>query len=134
MSQENVDTVKSLYQQWARGDYDNREPFAEDLDFQMSGSVWLQPDPITARGIEGMARVWREVLRDWDDFHAGPLEELVELGDQIVVLNRLIARGKETGIEVDAPRGAVFTFEGGEIKRLLLADRDEVLQISGLPK
>lgn len=134
MSKEDLDTVKSLYEQWGQGDYHNREPFAEDLDFQMSGSVWLQSDPVTARGIDGMARVWREVLRDWDDFHAGPIEEIIEVDDQIVVLNRLVARGRHTGIEVNAPRGAVFSFEAGKIKRLLLADRDEVLEISGLSR
>ena len=132
MTHENVAIVKSLYEQWSRGDYDDRQPFAEDLDFQMSGSVWLQQEPVRARGIDGMSSVWKEVLRDWDDFHAGPIEELIEVGDQIVVLNRLVARGKQTGIKVDSARGAVFTFERGKITRLFLADRDEFLEAVGL--
>lgn len=132
MSQENIDTVKLLYEQWSQGDYDNRDPFAEDLDFEMAGWVMLQSKPIKARGVDGMASAWREVLQVWDQFRTGPIEKLIETEDQIVVLSRLIARGKHSGVEVDAPRGALFTFREGKIARLLLADREGVLKAAGL--
>jgi ketosteroid isomerase-like protein len=132
MSRENVEIVRLLYGQWGEGEFGNREPFAEDLDFEMSGWVMLESKPIKARGVDGMASVWREVLRGWDHFRTGPIEELIEAGDQIVVLSRLVGRGKRSGIEVNAPRGAVFTFREGKIARLLLADREEALEAAGL--
>jgi len=132
LSQGNIDIVKLLYEQWSQGDYDNRDPFAEDLDFEMSGWVMLQSKPIKARGVDGMASVWREVLQGWDQFRTGPIEELIETGDQIVVLSRLVARGKHSGIEVNAPRAALFTFREGRITRLLLADREGARKAAGL--
>lgn len=132
MSQENVDIVRRLYEEWSQGNYDNRAPFAEDLDFEMSGWVMLKSKPITARGIDGMASVWREVLRDWDDFHTGPIEELIEVGDQVVVVTRLVARGRKSGAEVNSPRAALFTLGEGKITRLLLADREEAFKAAGL--
>ena len=132
MSQENVEIVRLIYGEWAQGDFSNREWFDADLDFEMSGWVMLEADPIKARGIDGMASVWREVLRGWDDFHTGPIEEVIEAGDRIVVLSRLVGRGRRSGVEVDARRGAVFTFQGGKITRLLLAGREEALEAVGL--
>ena len=132
MSSENVGVVRLLYGEWVQGDFSNREPFHEDLDFEMSGWTLLQSDPIKARGVDGMARVWREVLGGWDDFRTGPIEELIEAGDQVVVLSRLVGRGRRSGVEVDAPRGAVFTVREGKITRLFLADREEALEAAGL--
>jgi ketosteroid isomerase-like protein len=132
MSRENAEIVRLIYKEWGKGDFGNREPFDEDLDFEMSGWVMIQSDPIKARGIDGMAGVWREVLRGWDDFRTGPIEELIEAGDQIVVFSRLVGRGRRSGVEVDARRGAVFTFREGKITRLFLADREEALEAAGL--
>lgn len=134
MSHENAETVRMLYGEWARGDFGNREPFAEDLDFELSGWAMLQSDPIRARGVDGMARVWREVLQGWDEFRTGPIEELIEAGDQIVVLSRLVGRGARSGVEVDARRGAVFTFREGKIARLFLTGREEALEAARLAR
>ena len=132
MSQENVEVVRLLYGQWGEGDFGNREPFHEDLDFEMPGWVLFESKPIKARGVEGMTSVWREALQEWDDFRTGPIEELIEAGDHIVVLSRLFGRGRRSGVEVNAPRGAVFTFREGKITRLLLTDRAEALEADGL--
>ena len=132
MSRENVAVARLIYASGPQGDFSNREPFDEDLDFEMSGWVMFESDPIKARGIDGMASVWRKTLQDWDDFHTGPIEELIEAGDQIVVFNRVGGRGRHSGVEVDSRRGAVFTFRAGKIARLFLADREEALEAMGL--
>ncbi len=79
-----------------------------------------------------MAAVWGEALGAWDGFHTGPIEELIEAGDQIVVFNRLVARGRRSGVEVDARWGAVFTFRDGKITRFFLANCEEALEAAGL--
>ncbi len=132
MSAENVEVVRRIYDGWSRGDFDDREAFAEDLDFEMSGWVLLQSGSVKARGIDGMAGVWREVLRGWDDFRTSPIEELIEAGDQIVVFSRIGGRGRISGVEVYSQRGAVFTFQDGKIARLFLTDREEALEALGL--
>ncbi len=132
MSQENVEIVRRIYDEWSRGKYGNRDAFAEDLDFEMSGWVLLQSAPIKARGVDGMASVWREVLRGWYDFRTSPIEKLIEAGDQIVVFSRVGGRGRISGVEVDSQRGAVFTFREGKIARLFLTSREEALEAAGL--
>jgi len=130
MSQENVEIVRRLYEQWVDGDFSNREPFAEELDFEIEGAI--VPDPVRTCGIDGMAKAWREILGAWDNWRTGPIEELIEVGDRIVVFSRIGGRGAQSGAVVDAPRAAVFTFRGGKIVRLFLADRDKALEAVGL--
>lgn len=128
----NAELVRRIYDEWRRGDFSHREGFSEDLDFEMSGWVMFQSEPIRARGVDGMADIWREVLSGWDDFHTSPIEELIEVGDRIVVFSRVGGRGRQSGVEVDSQRGAVFTFQDGKIVRLFLADRDEALEAARL--
>ena len=130
MSQENVEIVRRLYDQWVQGDFSAREPFDDELDFEIARSIF--PDPVRAHGIDGMAKVWRATLQAWDDWHTGPIEELIEAGNHIVVFNRIWGRGRQSGAEVDAPRAAVFTFRGRKIARLLLTDREHALEAAGL--
>lgn len=132
MAHENAEIVRQIYEEWAQGEFGNREPFHEDLDFEMAGWQVFQSDPVTAHGIDGMAQAWGDVLTDWDDFHTGPIEELIEVGNRILVFNRVGGRGRRAGIKVDSQRGAVFTFRGGKIVRLFLGGRDEALQAAGL--
>ena len=130
MSHENVEIVRRLYDQWVQGDLSNREPFDEELDFEVDGSII--PESVKAHGIDGMAEAMRKSLQAWTDWHTGPIEKLIEAGDQIVVFNRIAGRGRHSGAEVDASRAAVFTFRGGKITRLLLTDRDKALEAVGL--
>ena len=130
MRQENEEIVRRLYDQWAQGDFSAREPFGEDLEFEIEGSI--VPDPVRARGVDGMAKAWRENLEAWTDWHAGSIEELRETGDRVVVVNRIWGRGKHSGAEVSERRAAVFTFRDTKIVGLLLTDRDRALEAAGL--
>jgi ketosteroid isomerase-like protein len=130
MSQKNVEIVRRLFKQWSQGDFSNREPFAEDLDFEIEAAI--VPDPVRTCGIDGMATAWREILGAWDSWRAGPIEELIEVGDRIVVFSRIGGRGAQSGAVADAPRAAVFTFRGGKIARLFLTDRNQALEAVGL--
>ena len=131
MSQ-NAEIVRALYEEWNRGEFGSREPYADDLYFEVRGSAWL--DPITAHGIDGMAAAWRAILPAWDHFETGPIDELFDAGDTIVVLNTVGGRGRLSGARVDAPRAAVFTFRNGKIASLLLTDPVEARRVAGLPE
>jgi ketosteroid isomerase-like protein len=124
---EKVEIVRQLCEEWGRGDFSNREPFAEDLDFEIEGAI--APDPVRTCGVDGMANAWRETLRAWRDWRTGPIEELIEVGDRIVVFMRVVGRGAHSGAVVDAPRAAVFTFRGRKIARLFLTDRGKALEV-----
>ena len=117
----NAQVVQALYGKWSEGDFSGQQPLDEDVDFEVSGWQMLQAGGVKARGSTVLAEVWREVLGAWADFRTGPIEELIEVGDRVVACSRLIARGRETGIEVSAVQ--LFSLQPGR-RGLLVADRD----------
>ena len=115
MSSENVEIVRRIYEGWSRGDYSNAEFFDEDIEFDMVD--W--PHPAKSRGVAAMAETWRTTLGAWTDFRSIPTE-FVEYGHNVLVLNRIQGRGRESGAEVSADTASVFTFENGKVVRLAL--------------
>jgi ketosteroid isomerase-like protein len=115
MSEENVEIVRRVYEGWSRGDFSRTEHFDPNIDFELVD--W--PAPGRARGIEEMARVWRETLSAWFDFRAVP-SEYSDYGSKILVLNHIEARGKGSGADVSALTATLWTVEGGKVVRLAL--------------
>jgi ketosteroid isomerase-like protein len=115
MSEGNVEIVRRIYEGWSRGDFSNPEFFDEDIEFDMVD--W--PHPAKSRGVAAMAETWRTSLGAWEDFRSIPTE-FVDYGRNVLVLNHIQARGRESGAEVSAHTASVFTFEGGKIVRLAL--------------
>ena len=132
MSRENVEVVRDLYAGWSEGDFRRRlESFDQDLQFVVDGTV--TPTPGEWRGVEGMREAWREFLSSFEGYRTGPIEHVLESGDQVVAFNRLHGRGKRSGIDAGSPlRAAVFTFRRGTIVRLLLTDLQGALEAVGL--
>src|SRR3954471_8563756 len=115
MSQENVEVVRRVYAEWARGDFSAGELFDPDVEFDMVD--W--PGRDSSRGIEEMARAWQESLAAWDDFRAEPTE-CAEPGPFVVVATHVTARGKGSGALVAADTATVWTVEAGKVVRLAL--------------
>jgi ketosteroid isomerase-like protein len=115
MSEENVEIVRRVYEGWSQGDFSRIDHFDPNIDFEMID--W--PAPARARGIEEMARVWRETLSAWNDFRAVP-REYGEYGSKVLVLNQIEARGKGSGADVSALTASLWTVEGGNVVRLAL--------------
>ena len=132
MARENVEVVRELYASWSQGDFRARlDGFDEDLRFMLDGAITQTPGEW--RGVEGMREAWREGLSAWEGYRSGPIEHLMESGDQVVAFNRMHGRGKHSGVET-ASRvwAAVFTFRQGKIVRLLLTDLRGALEAVGL--
>jgi ketosteroid isomerase-like protein len=115
MSQENVDVVRRVYEEWSLGDFSAGELFDADVEFDMVD--W--PGRDRSRGIREMAQAWQESLAAWDDFRAEPTD-FIEIGRYIVVPTHVTARGKGSGVAVTADTATVWTFEAGKVVRLAL--------------
>ena len=127
MSQENVEVVRTIYRALERGDYSSNEWADPDIEF-------VAPhEERTLRGVEAMQRSWREFLSAWKDFKAEP-EEIIDAGEQVLVLDKLGGRGRGSGVPADGLRGAsLFTFREGRVVRLAqYTDRAEALEAAGL--
>ncbi len=127
MSQENVEIVRSIHAPWTKGDFSSSEWADAEIEFR------TPDDERVSRGVAAMGRRWGEWLGAWDDFAASP-EKLVDVGDQVVVMNRFRGRGKGSGTPLaDFPGAALFTLREGKVVRLILyTDFEEALEAAGL--
>ena len=111
MSQRNVELVRA-----AMADYNEKGPEAIlaliDSDFVAVVPPSLSVEPDTYRGFEGMRRyfeLWSEVM---DDVRFLP-KEFIDAGDRIVVPFRVVARSRETQLELEQHAVHVWTLRDG---------------------
>src|SRR4051794_23445827 len=129
MSQENVQIVRSVYDDWARGDFSRGEVFDPEVEFDMVD--W--PEGSRSRGLDEMRRVWLAALSAWDDFRAEATDFIDAREGTVVVLNHVSGRGKGSGAAVDADVASVWTLDGGKVVKLALYwDCDKALEAAGL--
>jgi ketosteroid isomerase-like protein len=70
--------------------------------------------------------------KHWEQIRFEP-QEYVDAGDQVVVVARLIGRGKKSGVEVAHTWAYVWTVRERKILRMVgYADRDQALDAVGL--
>jgi ketosteroid isomerase-like protein len=92
MSEENVQIVRRVYEQWSRGDFSGGDAFHPEVEFEMVD--W--PGRDRSRGLGEMREAWLASLSAWDDFRAEPTGFL-ENDPHVVVLTHVTARGKGSG-------------------------------------
>jgi len=100
MSQENVEVVRSIYAAWERDDFSSAEWAHPEIEYVLADG----PEPGSWRGIAEMAEGWRNFLDAWEEWR-GEVDEYRELDDErVLVLFRLIGRGKTSGMELGQMR------------------------------
>jgi ketosteroid isomerase-like protein len=133
MSQGNVDAFKQAIEAYNRRDVD---AFLDDLDpeVELHGALQalLESEATVYRGHEGV----RQWVRDIDEALAAirlDLPEIRDLGDRIVAIGWLRARGKASGAETESPFGCVVEWRNGKATRVLsFLDPEEALEAAGL--
>jgi ketosteroid isomerase-like protein len=134
MSQENVEIIRGMYAAWLAQDIRAvYETFDEDIE--------LNPDPEaswvgigqTYRGLEGIKSYMAAVYDAFEDYRP-EVEELMDLGDQVLTLAIEHGTGRGSGAEVEASRTAhVWTLRDGKAVQLdLYLERGEALKAVGL--
>jgi ketosteroid isomerase-like protein len=73
-------------------------------------------DSGTYRGHEGVIDAWREWLEQWDDYRA-EVEELIDCGDDVLVVARERASGAGSGARVSSRVYAVIAVRDQKITR-----------------
>jgi ketosteroid isomerase-like protein len=127
MSQENVELVRSILADWARGDYSS-------VDWADADIVFRGGDGRESRGLDELAREWREFLTAWDRFATTP-ERFIDVdGDRVLVLVRFEGRGRASGAPTTAfTGGQMFTLRAGKAVVLeLYSSTKEALEAAGL--
>jgi ketosteroid isomerase-like protein len=109
MSQENVETVKRIYADWARGDFSSTDWADLEIAFSVPG-----PEP-TEHGIEPMGRAWASWLRAFKGFKV-EARAFHDAGEKVVVEQAFHGEGRGSGISLDEISGAaVLTLRDGKV-------------------
>jgi ketosteroid isomerase-like protein len=131
MSQDNVEFLRGIYEEWGRGDY-SREFFASDVASHAHGFVDIEGD---REGLENVLEAQREWLRQWERPFKVEAEEYIPAGDAVVVLVRWRGTGRGSGVELEAEGAHVWEIRDGEAARWdVYRDRDEALADAGVTR
>jgi ketosteroid isomerase-like protein len=129
----NLDLVRSIYADWARGDFSK-------ADWADPNVEWVSPERLElgrSTGLDGIAAAFREWATTWEDFRI-EADEFIEVdADRVLVLVHCAGRGKMSGVDVGQLPGstAVFYLRGGKVLRYITYwDRDRAFADVGLKK
>jgi ketosteroid isomerase-like protein len=128
----NVEAVETIFEAWNRGDFEGViAGTAEDFEW-IPVTVSTIEGETAFRGREGFRRFFEQWGNTWETWDV-QLQECRELGDRVVALGRVHARGRGSGVELDQPAAYVFDFRGGELARgESFFDQDEALAAAGV--
>jgi ketosteroid isomerase-like protein len=132
MSQEHVEIVRRICQDWERGDFSSAEWAHRDIEWVIADG----PAPGRWTGKDGMAAGFRGLLSAWEEWRV-ETNEFRELDDErVLVLVRAKGRGRTSGLEVEqtGAKGAnLFHIGDGKVTRFVLyLDRGNAFDDLGL--
>jgi ketosteroid isomerase-like protein len=106
-----VERLRRYYELWRNEEYEAARDLLFDPEIELVQPRELPGGTGVYRGYEGLGRALREGLEAFEYYHPEP-EEFAFGGNTVVVTVRLLARGRQTGMEVDARLGHLFVFRG----------------------
>jgi ketosteroid isomerase-like protein len=130
VSAQNVQIIRQMVEAFNERDFEgmaqNMEPDAElyPLRAQLEGKIY--------RGHDGLREMLADFDQDWE-FVRMDAEEYREAGDHVVVLGRLGARGRTSGVDLDVPMAFVWRLrEGKVVHARSFSEQAEALRDAGL--
>jgi ketosteroid isomerase-like protein len=111
MSQENIEIVREGYEHFNRGDIDWMvERMTPDISWTDSTVI---PGAKTHRGTDEVRTYLESFDRIWEEARFEP-EEFREHADKVLVLARFVARGRQSGADVDAALAHLYEMRDGK--------------------
>jgi ketosteroid isomerase-like protein len=131
MSQENVEWVRESYAAWGRGDMAAVEALSQN---RLASNFEMYPLYLDQAytGVEGIRSMWANAGESWEDYRS-ETDEVIDLGDHVLVVGRVLARGPGSGVPVDQPVAMLWTFEGTKaVRARSFRSKAEALEAVGL--
>jgi ketosteroid isomerase-like protein len=86
----------------------------------------------TYRGPDGLRAAWVDWLAPWDSYYT-VIEDVVDLGDRVLVLPRDYGRRKDLATDVEQRGASVYTVRDAKVARVeFYTNRNEALEALGL--
>ena len=134
MSQENVEIVRRVYEAVGRRDTATViAAYDPDVEWDFSRSLWGDlTGRAVYRGHDDLRAFYREWYEAWGKYDEAA-EELIEAGDNVIVVARGRGRGRVSGAEVAWTQFGVWTIREGKIVRVAwFGAREDALEAAGL--
>ncbi len=132
MSQEGVDIAGRSMEAFSDGDYEAALGyFAPDAEWEHNLGLGT-PMEGTYRGHAEVRQLWDRLLEAFEDARF-EIEDVRDLGDEVLILGRLSTRGRGSGAAVDTPFGVIGKVrEGLVVRQRFFIDRSKALEAVGL--
>jgi ketosteroid isomerase-like protein len=86
----------------------------------------------TYRGFDGLRASWLDWLDPWDSYYT-VIEDVIDLGDRVLVLVRDRGRRRNLAAEVELRAASLYTVRDGKVARVeAYTNRDDALKAVGL--
>jgi ketosteroid isomerase-like protein len=121
--------VRKLLDEWNRGDVEALLGRASE-DFEWHPLLVESVEGRIFRGHDGFREFLREWTSTWETWDL-EAEEIRDLGEQVLVLTRVHAKGRGSGIVLDQSAAHLFEFRDGLLCRAqTFFDRDEASAVA----
>ena len=97
MSEENVEIVRRQLDAYLRGD---TETALAAYDPKVEFDVSIRPEGRIYQGVEGLVEAIRTWSGTWEDYRV-EIQEIIDAGDNVVVVDHQMGRGKGSGAPLD---------------------------------
>ena len=113
MSAENADRLRRAYATFNKQGSLDWDLFDPSIQHDQTEGLFLDG---VFYGQEGVMAALGEIRADWDDLQLEP-EDVIDLGDRLLVLVRMKARVRDSEAEIDAQIAHVWEFRDGRAVR-----------------
>jgi ketosteroid isomerase-like protein len=129
MSQANVELIQRMYEAFRRGDFDGALAY---FDPEVEVDASMRVDEGIGRGRNAVNTVVGRWLAAWDEWRE-EIEEMLDLGNRVLVISTQHGRAKGSGIEVETRYAVLYETGGDKITRMVLYSGPEAaLEAAGL--
>jgi ketosteroid isomerase-like protein len=133
VSEENVAIARKVFDAGNRRDIEAMLAYT-DPEVELQSAIIGGAEGNTYRGHQGTRDWVAEGESAFVEFRVEP-EEFRDLGDDVLVIGHIHARGRESGVEIESAGAWLLTFRGGRIVRSRgYLNPQEALQAAGLPE
>ena len=103
-------------------------------DFEAVVQDWAPGEQVRYTGLDGLRAAWLDWLDPWESYRT-EVEDVIDAGDDVVVLVRDYGRRAGMAVEVNVVGASVWTVREGKIaKAVFYPNRRDALETLNLPE